>query len=127
MAGGRYPRRAVDGEAHVATVLKRGLARADAHADADVPIIRPLVRGEGSLRLDGGVDGGLCAREDVEERVALRVDLMSAMGRECRTHDRAVLAQDLAVALPKPALELRRALDVGEKERDSAAWQLAHG
>ena len=105
MASSRDARRAVHGEADVATALERGLARAEAHANADLSVLRPRVFRERALRVDRSIDSGLRAREDVEERVALGVELVASLGRERRSHDRLVLRESLAVALAELTLE----------------------
>ena len=67
--------------------------------------------------------------EGEEERVALGVDLGSASLRASVAHDPPVLGERCGVALGAELVEsLRRALDVGEEERDGARRQVgAHG
>jgi hypothetical protein len=57
--------------------------------------------------------------EDIEERIALRVDLQASVRGEGRTQGTAVLGQRFDVALLAEFLDQsRRALDVGEEECD---------
>jgi hypothetical protein len=50
----------------------------------------------------------------------LRIDLVASVGRERRSHDRLVLAENVAIALAELSLQSRRALDVREEKRDGA-------
>src|SRR5439155_17263909 len=82
-----------------AFVGEDGLAGVQPHADAEVGVRGPVVRGERALPVGcrrGGVAG---AREDVEERVALRVDLLATVGGERLSEQPLVLAEDAAVAV----------------------------
>ena len=119
--GGRDPRRAVDVDPDVALVRHDRLAGVDAHAHAD------RARLERVARVGGRGHGVRCARERDEERVALRVDLDAVVSRERISQGAAVLGEELGVAgsvlLEKP----RRALDVGEQERDGAGRKLGPG
>ena len=76
---------------------------------------------ESALRSDGAGDGVPCAREGVEERVALCVDLGPALGPEVLPEEQPVVADDVAVLVAELLEQARRALDVGEQERDRAA------
>lgn len=79
-----------------------------------------------ALSLDGSSDRVACAREDEEERVALRVDLDPVAGREGVTDDSPVRGQHLAVVVAEALEELRRVLDVREDEGDRSAGKLGH-
>ncbi len=60
-------------------------------------------------------------REGEEERIALGVDLDPALGRTRLSYHPTVLGECLGVRLgPERMQEPRRALDVGEEERDGA-------
>ena len=119
--------RAVDGDADVAVALEQRLAAVQAHAHTHLHALGPLVAGKRPLRRNrrGNRIGG--GAEDDEERVALRVDLDSAVLRECGAQQPVVLRQDLAVALPpERRQQARRALHVREQERDGAGRKLGH-
>ena len=66
-------------------------------------------------------------REGDEERVALGVDLDAAVARAGLADHTPMLGQRFGVSLgSKLVQELRRALDVGEEERDGAGREVAH-
>jgi len=73
------------------------------------------VRLERALCLDDG-DDRVARGEGEEERVALRVDLVSAVVSERCTDDRLVLIEDVPVAVAQPLDVRRRALDVREDD-----------
>ena len=86
-----------------------------AHPHADRPGL------ERALAVEGGRGGAGRGREGDEERVALRVDLDAAVRREGGAQDAPVLGERLRVALGAERVQQpRRALDVGEEERDGA-------
>jgi hypothetical protein len=80
---------------------------------------------ERPLGVGGGLSGGACAREDVEERVALGVDLFAPVARERLAQDAPMLGEDLAVAIAELLEQLGRAFDVREQEGDRAAVELS--
>ena len=88
--GRAEPRRAHDVEPQVALAAERRLAGVQAHPDADVGAVGPVVLRVRALRLDGCGDRVAGAREGEEERVALRVDLDAAVLREALAHQPAV-------------------------------------
>ena len=95
----------------------------EAPSDLDRADCERVLPVEGRIhRLAGG-------REGDEERVALRVDLDAAVRGEGRAQCTTVLGQRLRVRLrPERVKQPRRALDVGEEERDRAGRELgAHG
>ena len=123
----------------LAAVGERSDARAAVHVDADVALGGEL--GSSGVQADAhadrpvrerlaagprGVGCALGGREGDEEGVALRVDLDAAVGRERLAQRAPVLGERLAVRvraeLPEQA---RRALDVGEEERDRAGREHA--
>ena len=66
------------------------------------------------------------SREGKEERVTLRVHLDAALGGARLPDQPAVLGESLRVAFaPSSCSSLRRALDVGEEERDGAGGKIA--
>jgi hypothetical protein len=72
------------------------------HSYTDLDTVRPVVRGELSLREDGGPERSVRAREGEEERVALRVDL-AASPLLCRgPNDALMLREDLGVTPAQP-------------------------
>ena len=88
--------------------------------------VRPGVRGERPLRRDCGQRGVPRPAKGDEERVALRVDLLSAVLGEGRAQDAPVLGQHLAVAVAQLLEQAGRALDVREEEGDGPARELGH-
>ena len=125
VAGGADPRGAMDVDPDVALLSDDGLAGVDAHADAELGPVRPVVARERLLGGDGGGDGVLRAAEAVEERVALRVDLLAATRAERLADDAPVIRERVGVPVAEPLEQLGRAGDVGEDERDRAALQRA--
>ena len=121
VAGGADPRRTVHVDPDVALLPDDRLSRVEAHPDAQVCPVGPLVRGERLLRRDRGRDGVAGALEAEEERVALRVDLLTATGGELVADQAPVLREHLGVPVSEPLQELRRAGDVREDEGDRAA------
>ena len=83
---GHDPRRAVDAHAVVAGLRDGRLAGVQPHPDAHLAVLGPGVR-----RARAGVS--CCRRgvagpgEDVEERIALGVDLLAAVARERLAHE----------------------------------------
>ena len=72
-----------------------------------------------SLPRGSSLQRRLRVSEDIEERIALRVDLQASVRGEGRTQGTAVLGQRFDVALLAEFLDqARRALDVGEEECD---------
>src|SRR5262245_7811859 len=100
---------------YVTFVAKVGRAGVDADADlkgSSFERLRPLAR---SLERAG------CSGERVKERVALRIHLDTSVTHEGCTQESPVLCKGLRVHLrPELMQQLRRALDVGEEERDGA-------
>jgi hypothetical protein len=78
-----------------------------------VPLERALCVGCGGR----GVAG---AGEDVEEGVALSVDLLAAVAGERLAHEPLVLGEHGGVALAQLLDESGGAVDVGEEKRDGA-------
>ena len=77
------------------------------------------------LPVESRIHSLACGREGDEERVALRVDLDPAVGGESLPQRTTVLGQRLRVRLrPERVKQPRRALDVGEEERDRAGREV---
>ena len=95
----------------------------EAHPDAQVGAPGPRVRGERALCRDGGGDGVPGSFEAEEERIALRVDLLTVPHGELVANEAPVLGENLGVPVAEPLDKLGRAGDVREDERDRAAAQ----
>ena len=120
------PSRPMDGEPRVTTARRNRLARVQAHPHLDLHAVRPGVRRDGELALDGRHQCVSRTREGDEERVALGVDLIASMRFECRAQQPLVLLEHLAVPLSQQLDEARRPLYVGEQEGDRTARQVGH-
>ena len=111
---------AVDVDADVPLGCQRGRARVQPHPNPD------RSRLERTPALFGRSDRTRRGRERDEERVALRVDLDAVVGSERGAEHAPVLGQSLGVRVgPERMKQPRRALDVGEEERDRAARELS--
>ena len=118
--GAHHPRRAVDVDADVALVGDDRLTR----VDPDPHLHRTVA--ERLLRFSRGRDGVSRADERDEERVALRVDLDPFVTTEHVAQGSPVLGKQRHVARPVLVQQPRRALDVGEEERDRSSRELGH-
>ena len=105
----------MDVDADVALLRHERLAGVDAHAHAHRPVR------ERALRRLGRRERVRRPREGDEERVALGVDLDARRGAERLAQHAPVLAEHVRVAVAELVQQPRRALDVGEEERDGAA------
>jgi hypothetical protein len=97
-----------------------------AHAHLDLHAVRPVVVRKGALSCRGR---GHCvprSREPHEEGLGLTVNDDTAVLGERLLQETAVFCHHVVVLLAKAMLELGRPLDVGEKEADGPAGQLAH-
>jgi hypothetical protein len=120
------PRGSVHVESEVAVGASSRLAGVHAHAHAELDAVRPRVLGEGVLcRHDctGCAEG---VAEDEEELIAAMVDHMAVDCGDGFVQQPAVVGEDLLVGLIEPVYELRRALDVGEDERDCSMRKIRH-
>jgi hypothetical protein len=79
------------------------------------------------LRVDSSRDRVSSSRENDKEAVACRVDLVAAVMVESIAQNAAMLAAQAAEVCARLPHELRRALNVGEKERHGAARKLGCG
>ena len=118
--------RAMDGKPGVPAVSSRGLARVQTHPDLDLGTRRPGMGTKGELTLDCGQQRLTRARERDEERIALRVDLVAAVGVERLPEQALMVAEDRAVVITQPLHQPRRSLDVREKEGDDAGGWIDH-
>jgi hypothetical protein len=91
----------------------------DSHADAN------RARPERSSRVVGGGDCVGRAGERDEEGVALGIDLDARVPRERVTQGAPVLREEIGVCRSVFLEQPRRALDIGEEERDGSRRQLA--
>jgi hypothetical protein len=115
VARGADPGRAVDVDSYVALAGDMRIAGVNSDADADRAARKPCARGSRRCERAG------CGREGDEERVALRVDLDSAVRPERLADDASVLGKRLGVAFRAQLVEqLGRPFHVREEERDSA-------
>ena len=126
------------GEKHLAAVAGGGDASPFVHVQADVALVRHArlarveshphpdrARSERPLRFLRRCDRVRGAGEGDKERVALRVHLDAAVIVERGSEQAAVLVERRCVAVAELVQQLRRALDVGEEERDDASRQIA--
>ena len=114
-------RSAVDVLADVALLGHGRSARVQAHAHADRSRFEPFVR------RPRGFCGSLRCRERDEERVALRVDLDTAVRRGRLAHDLPVLGERVGVPRrPELVQQACRAFDVGEQQRHRPLRKIAH-
>ena len=104
----------VDVETDKALVPQLGRARVQSHPHPNGPAV------ERGLALGCRRDRLGRAREGVEERAALGVDLDAAVAGEGVPQYPPVLGKRLRVAVAELVQQPRRALDVGEEERDRA-------
>ncbi len=129
MGGGHDARGPMDAEPDVAALAGDRLSRVDPYSHHDPHAVGPRVASQRPLDSDGGGDGVTRVRKGHEEGVALRVDLAPAPLCERRPQQLLVLDEHVVIPLTAERLEQRRrALDVGEEERDRPAVKLlGHG
>src|SRR6185503_9374515 len=123
VAGRTDPCGAHDVHPDVALVTHVRLAGVQPHAYPYLGALRPGVGGKRALALDCSANGIPGARERVEERVALRVDLAPAGGSEDIAQEPPVIGDHLAVLVAQLLEQARGALDVREQERHGPAWK----
>ena len=115
-----------DGEPDVAVARHFGVAGVDAHAHLDLDTVRPLVLREGPLRFCSRLHRMPSSSKDDEEGLGLTVDDDAAVLGKRGLQQMAMLGNDRLIRVPQPVLELGRALDVSEEQRDRAVRQSAH-
>ena len=124
--GGADPGCAVNGESGVAPVVGDRLTGVQTHSHLDLDALRPGVREERELALDGREHSLARARERNEERVALRIHLVAVVSVERISQQLPVVRQNCGIPLAQLLDEPRRPLDVGEEEGDCAARHVRH-
>jgi hypothetical protein len=98
-----------------------------ADAQADVALAGPRARGHRALDRERGGERVRRPLEHREDLVRAGVDLAAARGPHRRPHPAADLGDELRVLVPELREELRRALQIGQEERDVALGQPALG
>ena len=126
VARGTNARGLVDTQADIALLADLGLARVQSHSDLDLGAFGPRMRVKVALRRHRGPDSVLPAGESDEERVALCVDLVTAVSRHGLADDALVLGKHFCVVRADLLEQLRRPFDVGEEEGDRPARKLGH-
>ena len=126
MPGGHDPGHLVHGKTHVIALGLDRLARMDAHAHPDPPVLRPVVLLEPSLRIrcSSHRSGGRGKR--CEDRVALSAKDPSAGGLDGRGDQRTVRVKQCLVAAAERLEEARRTFDVCEQEGRRARRASGH-
>ena len=81
-AAAQIARSEMDISSDVALSGDGGLAGVDPHADPELDVVGPGMRGEGALGGEGADERVVGAPEGVEEGVSLGVDLDAAMSRK---------------------------------------------
>ena len=97
-------------EADVALVSDLGLSCVQAHPDANLGAVRPIVLGKSALSSNGSCQSRVRAGEREEERIALRVDLATLAISHRLPQDPAVDIEDLAVPVAELPQKPGRAL-----------------
>ena len=110
----------------VSIFADEGLAGMQAHPDTHRDAVGPGVVREGALGDNGRAERSVRAREGEEERVALRIDLPSAVLAARVANQPLMLGEDGGIRAAEPLEELCRPLDIREEEGDRARWQLGH-
>ena len=119
MPGGHDPRRAMDVHADVVRRDGERLAGVDPDPDPDLDAGRPARPRERQLSVGRRGDRVLRSGECHEQGVALLVHRIAGVSLECPKQQPPMELQHAGVGVrTKPLQELRRALDVGEQERD---------
>jgi hypothetical protein len=78
------------------------------------------------LRGHGGGNRVPCARERNEERIALRVDLVTVELFDRLAEQPRVRRQNVVVPVAELLQQPRRPFDIREEERDRSGWPLSH-
>ena len=99
VARGHDPRRAVDAQPVVAGLRDGRLAGVQPHPYAHLAVLGPGVRLQRALPVRCGRRRVAGAGEDVEEGVALGVDLLAAVARERLAHEPLVVGEHCRVAV----------------------------
>ena len=123
VAGAADPRRDVDVESDVALVDELGLARVEADPHPQNTLRRPPLPADRALEVDGGRDRVPGAGEDEKRAVPGPVHLVPVPTARRLAHELPQARADRPVTLSERVQEPRRALDVGEEERDRPGRQ----
>ena len=115
----RHPGAEMHVQAHVALLAQGRLTHVNAHPSPDRPVL------ERTLGLHSRGERGLAVLKDNEERVALRVDLDTAVALEGRAQQATMFRQRVPVAVAELLEQARGALDVREEEGDGSGRELA--
>ena len=124
VAGGGDPVGAVDVDAHVAVLGER--CGAGVQADPGAHGRGPVVAAEPALRVGRRRGGLLARREDGEQLVSARVDLVPRRSGHRLPQEAADVCEDGLPVVAELARQARRALDVGEEEGEGAGREGAH-
>ena len=108
----------MDVEADVALVDELGLARVEADPHPQDALRRPPLRADRALEVDGRRDRVAGAGEDEERAVPGPVHLVPVPTARRLPHQLPQARADRPVPVSERVQEPRRALDVGEEERD---------
>ena len=119
VADGCDARASVHVDSDVSLLGYTRLAGVEPHPDADRPI------GQAALGVHGRGSRVRRPRERHEERVTLRIDLDTVVGRTGRAHDPAMIVERIAVPVAELVQQPRRPLDVREEERHHSTRELA--
>ena len=112
MTGSGNPRSAMHVDPHVVLIGHSRFARMQAHAHSDWPVAQRIARRRCRRQRVGRL------RERHEERVSLCLHLDTAVARELFAQRVMVTGQQVRVLVAPLLQQPRRALDVGEQERD---------
>jgi hypothetical protein len=116
------PRGAMHTDAHVPLLADLRFAGVHAHPHLDLDAPGPGLRGQLALCVGGRGDRVGGRPEGDEERIALGVDDATVVRGESRSQQASMRGENLVVAIAAEVLQKAgRALDVREKESDSAA------
>ena len=118
--------RTMDVDAHVAGRGLGGLAGVDAHADADVGAVRPLVARDAALSGDGAEECRPGRGEREVEAVAGRALLHAVVLPEGLAEQSMVVGEHGRVPTSQGMEQLGRALDVGEDEGHGPGRDAVH-
>ena len=103
VAGRADPSGAINRQARVAAAAGDRLARVQAHPHLDLDALGPRMREQSQLTLDGGQERIARAREGDEERVALGVHLVAAVGSKAARNRRWCSARTSRVLISRAA------------------------
>ena len=128
VAGRADPRRAVDVQTDVVVQSRRRPRRCGRPCARarPTPSGQRLATASARCAATAAATASRRPREGDEEGVTLGVDLATVVRVERRAQHALMLGEHLGVAAAQPRQQPRRALDVGEQERDGPARKLRH-